>query len=98
MQRTGIMKPMHLSGSDYRSQLIEGSELVNVKTPSAGILYRLMSAGDEVTQGEPLARIIDPYEGMVTAEICSPTSGLLFYAYNQPLALQNSTLFKIVQY
>ena len=45
---------------------------------------------------EPLARIIDPYEGNVRAEITAPTDGIIFFAHNKPLALANTLLFNIL--
>ena len=47
-------------------------------------------------EGELLARIIDPYEGVIKAEITSPTDGIVFFAHNKPLALENTLLFNIL--
>ena len=62
----------------------------------AGIFYRLKGAGEKVHEGELLARIIDPYEGVIKAEITSPTDGIVFFAHNKPLALENTLLFNIL--
>lgn len=96
MQRTGLLRHVHAPQVDFNSQLVREADLSSVKTPQAGILYRLKTAGDEVHQGELIARITDPYEGHVTAEITAPDDGVIFYAYHKPLVLQNATLFKIV--
>ena len=96
MQRVGVLRRFAIGVADFRSEIIDSNDLLSIKTPCAGILYRLKSAGSEVESGELIARIIDPYEGHVTAEIISPRQGIIFYASNQPLTLQHTTLFKII--
>ena len=96
MQRIGALKRFQVGVADYRSEVIDVTELLSVNTPRAGILYRLKGAGNEVHEGELIARIIDPYKGHVTAEITAPRQGIIFYASNQPLTLQHTTLFKII--
>ena len=95
MQRTGIIRQTLIPRPDYNSQLINEADLVKVKAPTAGILYKTKTAGDVVKLGEVVARIIDPYDGSVSAEIQSPTDGIVFFAYTKPLALQNTLLFRI---
>ena len=95
MQRTGIIRQTLISRPDYNSQLINEADLVKIKANTAGILYRSKTAGSVVRSGEVVARIIDPYDGTVTEEITSPTDGIVFFACNKPLALQNTLLFRI---
>ncbi|MDO4165717.1 MAG: M14 family metallopeptidase [Bacteroides sp.] len=95
MQRTGLISGPVSTNFNYNSQIINESELASVKAPVAGILYKTKNAGDEVKEGETIARIINPYEGTVAAELTTPTDGILFFAYNKPLALQNTLLFRI---
>lgn len=97
MQRTGLIHHPSFLHPDYNSQIIHESELITVKAPAAGILYKMKTARDEVRKGEVLARILDPYEGTVTAELHSPADGIVFFAHNKPLALQNTHLFKIYE-
>lgn len=97
MQRTGLINyaaPMH---PDYNSQIIDEADLITVKASAAGILYKKKTARDEVYEGEVLARIINPYDGSITTEIHAPVDGIIFFAYNKPLALQNAPLFKIYE-
>ncbi|MGN0257954.1 MAG: M14 family metallopeptidase [Bacteroides sp.] len=96
MQRIGALKRFPVGVADFRSEVMDAADLLSIKTPCAGILYRLKGAGSEVQEGELIARIIDPYEGHVTAEITAPRQGLIFYAANQPLTLQHTTLFKMI--
>ena len=95
-QRIGLTRKPVVGIPDFNPQVIDESSFCSVRTPQAGIFYRLKGAGDKVHESEPLARIIDPYEGSVRAEITSPTDGIIFFAHNKPLALANTLLFNIL--
>ena len=95
-QRTGLSRKPVVGIPDFNPQVVDEATLLPVRTPQAGIFYRLKGAGAKVQEGEPLARIIDPYEGSVRAEITSPTDGIIFFAHNKPLALANTLLFNIL--
>ena len=95
-QRIGLSRKPVVGIPDFNPQVIDESSFCSVRTPQAGIFYRLKGAGAKVQEGEPLARIIDPYEGSVRAEIISPTDGIIFFAHNKPLALANTLLFNIL--
>lgn len=95
-QRIGLTRKPVVGIPDFNPQVIDEPSFCSVRTPQAGIFYRLKGAGAKVQEGEPLARIIDPYEGSVRAEIISPTDGIIFFAHNKPLALANTLLFNIL--
>ena len=95
-QRIGLTQKPVVGIPDFNPQVIDESSFITVRTPQAGILYRLKGAGDKVHEGEVLAHILDPYEGSIKAEITSPTDGLIFFAHNKPLALENTLLFNIL--
>ena len=95
-QRIGLTQKPVVGIPDFNSQVIDESCFLSVRTPQAGIFYRLKGAGEKVHEGELLARIIDPYEGVIKAEITSPTDGIVFFAHNKPLALENTLLFNIL--
>ena len=95
-QRVGLSRKPVVGIPDFNPQVIDESSFCSVRTPQAGMFYRLKGAGDKVHEGEPLARIIDPYEGNVRAEITAPTDGIIFFAHNKPRALANTLLFNIL--
>lgn len=95
MQRVGIISHFASAHPDYNSQVIRVSDLTSVKAPVAGIFYRLKTARDEVRKDDLLARIIHPIDGDVLAEIRAPENGVVFFAHNQSLTLQDATLYKI---
>lgn len=96
MRRKGMIKGFVTTQPDYNSRIINESELINIKSPVAGFLYKINGANDRVLQGDVVARIINPYEGTVEAEIKSPTDGIIFFAYDSYLAMQNTPLFKLI--
>ena len=96
MQRIGLIdKSIRAHCADYNSVLLDESELISVNAPTAGIFYKKKDAGDEVKKGTPLGQILDPYEGVVKSKIFAPEDGVVFFAHNKSLALQNTPLFKI---
>ena len=76
--------------------VMDEAELVNVTADRAGIFYRLLGARSEVRRGDVLARILDPYCCEVLAEVKSPVDGTVFFAHNQPLALQHAIIYRIL--
>lgn len=97
MQRVGMINYSTSTHPDFNSLIIDESELMTVKAPVAGILYKMKTARDEVRKGEVMGRIIDPYEGRTLTEIQAPADGIIFFAHNKPLALQNTPLFKVYE-
>ena len=95
-QRVGLSRKPVVGIPDFDRQVVDEATLLPVRTTQAGMFYRLKGAGDKVHEGEPLARIIDPYEGNVRAEITASTDGIIFFAHNKPLALANTLLFNIL--
>lgn len=95
MNRAGIIRHAFSAYPDFNSQIVHESDLSAVKAPVAGIFRKMKTAGNQVKKGEVMALITDPYEGETLCEIKAPTSGVVFFAHNQPLALQQATLFKI---
>lgn len=95
MRRIGVSTFEGAMWPDYNSRVIDEEELVAVKAPVAGFFYRLRAVGDKVRQGEELGEILHPYTGEVRRRIVSPADGVVFFAHNKSLALQDAPLFKI---
>ena len=95
MKNNGLITSVNINPG-YLSDIMNEEELITVKSDSGGILYRIKSPYDNVVENETIARVIHPYEGSVISEIKSPCYGVIFFAYNKPLALQGDPLFKII--
>ena len=88
-----INLPMH---EGFISKTISDSDTITVKSDEAGVLYALNGAGDQVKEGDLLAKILDPFTGATRSQILSPVNGTIFFAHQKPLIHQNSVLFKII--
>ena len=95
MQRAGWLKQNIRGG--YQTSLIHESDLLSIRATEAGIFLKERTAGEEVRKGERLARILDPYDGQVRLQIEAPADGLLFFAHDKPLVVQNTLLYRMVE-
>ncbi len=80
----------------YESVTLDEELLINVTAHRAGIFYRVKNAGEHVTAGETIARILDPYDSSVLEDVQSPTDGTIFFAHNKPLALEHSIIYRVI--
>ena len=94
LKKTHIIK-YRIQNAGYESVVFDEAELVNVKARRAGIFYRVADAGQQVNEGDVLARVLDPYDSSVLDEVRSPTHGTIFFAHNRPLTLEHAMLFRI---
>ncbi len=94
MSRTGIISRKTVAAS-YESMVIDESQLQHVKARHAGIYYRLKETGSRVYPGDTLAHVIDPYNGQVLNVVKATAEGVIFFAHNRPVVLQNALLFMI---
>ncbi|MGN0225318.1 MAG: succinylglutamate desuccinylase/aspartoacylase family protein [Prevotella sp.] len=85
-----------MQNAGYESVVFDESELTNVKAQRAGIFYRIASIGQRVSEGDVLARILDPYDCHVLQEVAAPRQGTIFFAHSRPLTLEHSILFKLL--
>lgn len=94
MRKAGVITH-RVQAAGYESAVINEADLVSVAAPSAGLFEPLRNAGDEVSRGDTLARIIDPYTADTRAELAAPASGTIFFAHDKPLALEHGITFRI---
>lgn len=80
----------------YLSLVVEDTDMVSVRTRTAGIFESMVKVGEEVGKGQLLAQILDPYESEVIQELFSPVDGLVFFAHDEPLTYANTAVYKLV--
>ena len=80
----------------YLSQVVDDSRMVSVRTPRAGLLVPQVSVEQEVYKGMPLAKIMDPTDGELLAEIYAPSDGIVFFIDNGPLTYEHTAVFKLI--
>ncbi len=95
LNRMGILRYNCHGG--FISTTIREEELVSIVSDVPGVFLRRKSAGEEVHVGDVLAQIIDPLEGDVKEEILAPADGVIFFAHNEPLVMEHSTVFKFMK-
>ncbi len=95
MSKSGMLEVKGETLADFNSQIFMERDLLKIKCTEAGFLYRVKRAGEQVFEGETLAYIIDSFDGERIEELKSPCDGIIFYAYNRPLALQNTNIFSV---
>ncbi len=80
----------------FISQVVEDTDMLAVRTRQAGIFESRVKVGDEVSKGQVLAKVIDPYEGEVKEKLKAPADGIVFFAHDDPLTYANTAVFKLV--
>lgn len=90
-------KIIQYQGHDgYISTVLDDTELVPVRTTVAGIFESMVNVGEEVSEGQLLGRLTDPYEGEVIEELKSPVHGIVFFEHADPLTYVDTAVFKLV--
>ena len=83
--------------SSVRPKIVNDTDLIPVRTSESGIFEPLVSAGEEVTMGQPLANIIHPYKSELIETLYAPVNGRIFFIHNEPLTYANTAVIKLVQ-
>ena len=96
LSKEGIISYKNKSAG-YESVVLNEKDLCNVIARRAGIFYRLKNTGMQVSEGEVLARILNPYDSSVLEEVKAPVSGEIFFAHNKPLVLEHAILYRIIR-
>ncbi len=81
----------------YRTELVEESNISQIRATTGGIFRPCMKIGEQVAPGEILGEIIDPLEGGVLAQIRADHAGVLYFSYNKPLISESTVCFKIIR-
>ena len=95
LNRMGILRYNCHGG--FISSTIHEDELMSVVSDVPGIFLRRKNAGEEVQVGDVLAEIIDPLEGEIREQILAPSDGVIFFANDEPLVMEHSTVFKLIK-
>lgn len=78
------------------SNIIGDDEMISVRTAKAGIFEPMAKAGETVETGQPLANILDPYEGDVLETLYAPLRRVVFFVHNEPLTYADTAVIKLV--
>lgn len=79
------------------SKVVNDTDMISVRTAKSGVFEPLVKAGDKVTIGQPLANIVNPYEGEVMETLYAPLDANIFFIHNEPLTYANTAVIKLVK-
>ncbi|MCI8377059.1 MAG: succinylglutamate desuccinylase [Lachnospiraceae bacterium] len=95
LSRQGMIK--YSAPDGLSSKIVHDEELILIKTAKSGIFEPLVKAGQEVETGQPLANIVNPYEGDILETLYAPFSRVAFFVHNEPLTYANTAVIKLIQ-
>ena len=95
LSRQGMIK--YSIPEQNEPQVLKDKEMISVRTAKSGIFEALVKTGEAVDVGQPLANIMDPYEGENLETLYSPVQGVVFFQHNEPLTYADTVVINIVK-
>lgn len=95
LSRIGVVRYHCHNG--FLASVIDEDQLHSIDAPDGGIYRGICQPGDEVVRGDLLGEILDPYTGDVRTSVISPTDGIIFFGYSQPLVMEHAILYRIIR-
>lgn len=78
------------------SVIVQEDDIFNIKTPKAGLFQSLVKVGESVKAGQPMAQIIDPYEGEILEVLAANKDGRVFFIQDAPFIQEKTLAFKMI--
>ncbi len=79
------------------SKIVHDEDMILIKTAKSGIFEPMVKAGEEVRTGQPLANILNPYEGDILETLYAPFDRVVFFVHNEPLTYANTAVIKLIE-
>jgi hypothetical protein len=57
----------------------------------------MVKAGEEVETRQPLANILNPYEGDILETLYAPSNRVAFFVHNESLTYANTAVIKLIE-
>lgn len=95
LSRQGMIK--YSVPVDMPSKIVHDVDLTLIKTAKSGIFEPMIKVGEEVETGQPLANILDPYEGDILETLYAPFNRVAFFVHNEPLTYANTAVIKLIK-
>jgi len=96
LHEEGIVRSAVNGGYHYQSQVLCDDNLLSVRCKEAGIYENRAGIGEEVSEGQLLAVITNPFEGTVLEELRAPADGTVFFQHKAPLIYADTAAVKLV--
>lgn len=84
------------SHDGYISSVVEDTRMKSVRVKSAGFFQCLTSVGEDVSKGQIIARVLDPYDASVREEVKAPSDSIVFFVHDDPMTYANTAVFKLI--
>lgn len=78
------------------SKVVVDTDMISVRTKTAGIYVKKLDVGERVWKGQIIAEIMDPLEGSVKERLEAPVDGTIFFQHSEPLTYADTAVVKIV--
>lgn len=95
LSRQGMIK--YNIPDSIHPKVVRDENMILIKTAKSGIFEPMVKAGEEVRTGQPLANIMDPYEGDILETLYSPSDRVVFFIHNEPLTYANTAVIKLIE-
>ena len=79
------------------SKVVHDEDMILIKTAKSGIFEPMVKAGEKVRTGQPLANILNPYEGDILETLYSPSERVVFFIHNEPLTYADTAVVKLIE-
>lgn len=79
------------------SHVVTDTDMISVRTAKSGIFEGLVSPGDKVQVGQPLANIVNPYDGELMETLYAPIKATVFFIHSHPFTYANTAVIKLVE-
>lgn len=95
MSKQGIIRYHGYSG--YISRVIESEDFISVRASDAGFFESNVKPGEEVEEGQMLAKILDPYLGTIRSTLYAPAHGTVAFVHDEAMAYENTAVLKLIK-
>ena len=95
MSRRGMIDYRGREG--YISRVIDSEEMVPVRSDCAGFFETDVHAGEEITEGQRLGRIWDPYLGTLKSSFFSPFAGTVAFVHDEAMTYASTAILKLIR-
>lgn len=81
----------------HETKVIADVDMVSVQTAKSGIFESLVQVGEDVEEGQPLANIVNPYDGGIMETLYVPVDSKVFFMHSDPLTYADKSVFKLIE-
>jgi len=78
------------------SRVVCDADLISVRTEKSGMYEPLVRVGEQVEEGQPLANILNAYDGEIMETLYAPGSGVIFFMHSDPMTYADTAVIKII--